>query len=72
MGADAYYVMLNAINACQNTLTSECINEKIHQTSNYEGVGGIISIDASGNAIRPVVIKEIQDGKQVYKTLINP
>ncbi|EKQ7379853.1 branched-chain amino acid ABC transporter substrate-binding protein, partial [Campylobacter coli] len=37
-----------------------------------EGVGGIISIDASGNAIRPVVIKEIQDGKQVYKTLINP
>ncbi|EAL2282869.1 ABC transporter substrate-binding protein [Campylobacter coli] len=72
MGADAYYVMLNAMNACQNTLTSECINEKIHQTSNYEGVGGIVSIDASGNAIRPVVIKEIQDGKQVYKTLINP
>ncbi|ECQ0730963.1 ABC transporter substrate-binding protein [Campylobacter coli] len=72
MGADAYYVMLNAMNACQNTLTSECINEKIHQISNYEGVGGIISIDASGNAIRPVVIKEIQDGKQVYKTLINP
>ncbi|EAK6356052.1 ABC transporter substrate-binding protein [Campylobacter coli] len=72
MGADACYVMLNAMNACQNTLTSECINEKIHQTSNYEGVGGIISIDASGNAIRPVVIKEIQDGKQVYKTLINP
>ncbi|EHC1470049.1 ABC transporter substrate-binding protein [Campylobacter coli] len=72
MGADAYYIMLNAMNACQNTLTSECINEKIHQTSNYEGVGGIISIDASGNAIRPVVIKEIQDGKQVYKTLINP
>ncbi|EAI1487582.1 ABC transporter substrate-binding protein [Campylobacter coli] len=72
MGADAYYVMLNTMNACQNTLTSECINEKIHQTSNYEGVGGIISIDASGNAIRPVVIKEIQDGKQVYKTLINP
>ncbi|MCE7315867.1 ABC transporter substrate-binding protein [Campylobacter coli] len=72
MGADAYYAMLNAMNACQNTLTSECINEKIHQTSNYEGVGGIISIDASGNAIRPVVIKEIQDGKQVYKTLINP
>ncbi|EIU9966395.1 ABC transporter substrate-binding protein [Campylobacter coli] len=72
MGADAYYVMLNAMNACQNTLTSECVNEKIHQTSNYEGVGGIISIDASGNAVRPVVIKEIQDGKQVYKTLINP
>ncbi|TKX33165.1 ABC transporter substrate-binding protein [Campylobacter aviculae] len=72
MGADAYFVMFNAMNACKDTLTSECINNKIHQTKNYEGVGGFISIDASGNALRPVVIKEIQNGKQVYKTLINP
>ncbi|MBK2001172.1 ABC transporter substrate-binding protein [Campylobacter sp. LH-2024] len=72
MGADAYYVMLNAMNACKDQLTSECINDKIHQTKNYEGVGGFISIDANGNAVRPVIIKEIQNGKQVYKTLIKP
>ncbi|EDP4288258.1 branched-chain amino acid ABC transporter substrate-binding protein, partial [Campylobacter jejuni] len=31
-----------------------------------------ISIDESGNAIRSVVIKEIQNQKQNYKTIINP
>ncbi len=32
MGADAYFVMLNAMNACVENLTSKCVNEKIHQT----------------------------------------
>ncbi|MCC8350604.1 ABC transporter substrate-binding protein, partial [Campylobacter sp. VicNov18] len=61
MGADAYFVMLNAMNACIDNLTSKCVNEKIHQTKNFEGVSGIISIDQSGNAIRSVVIKEIKN-----------
>ncbi|MCC8350589.1 ABC transporter substrate-binding protein, partial [Campylobacter sp. VicNov18] len=63
MGADAYFVMLNAMNACIDNLTSKCVNEKIHQTKNFEGVSGIISIDQSGNAIRSVVIKEIKNQK---------
>ncbi|MCR6594755.1 ABC transporter substrate-binding protein [Campylobacter insulaenigrae] len=72
MGADAYYVMINAMNECSKNLTSQCINDKIHSTSNFEGVGGIISIDQNGNASRSVVIKEIQEQKQNYKTIINP
>ncbi|MCW1360620.1 ABC transporter substrate-binding protein [Campylobacter sp. US33a] len=72
MGADAYYVMLNAMNQCKDNLTPACVNDKIHQTNNYEGVGGIISIDKSGNASRSVVIKEIKNQQQVYKTTINP
>ncbi|MDL0103341.1 ABC transporter substrate-binding protein [Campylobacter felis] len=72
MGADAYYVMLNAMNACVNNLNAECVNDKIHQTTNFEGVGGLINIDASGNTTRSVVIKEIKNQKQVYKTVINP
>ncbi|MCH5336321.1 MAG: ABC transporter substrate-binding protein [Campylobacter sp.] len=72
MGADAYYVMFNAMNACVDNLTSECINEKIHQTKDFEGVGGVINIDESGNATRSVVIKEIKDQKQSYKAVINP
>ncbi|ENT3661878.1 ABC transporter substrate-binding protein [Campylobacter jejuni] len=72
MGADAYFVMLNAMNACVDNLSSECINSKIHQTKDFQAVGGVISIDESGNAIRSVVIKEIQNQKQNYKTIINP
>lgn len=72
MGADAYFVMLNAMNACTANLTSECINEKIHQTTNFEGVSGVISIDKTGNATRSVVVKEIKNQKQNYKDTINP
>lgn len=72
MGADAYFVMFNAIKACENSLTSECVNEKIHQTTNYAGVSGVISIDKSGNATRSVVVKEIKNQKQTYKDTINP
>ncbi|EAK5748993.1 ABC transporter substrate-binding protein [Campylobacter lari] len=72
MGADAYYVMVNAMNECTNNLNAQCINEKIHSTNNFEGVGGVISIDTSGNASRSVVIKEIQNQKQIFKTIINP
>ncbi|MBK1971049.1 ABC transporter substrate-binding protein [Campylobacter sp. TTU_617] len=72
MGADAYFVMVNAMNECIANLNTECINNKIHQTKNFQGVSGIISIDESGNAIRSVVIKEIKNQKQIYKDIINP
>ena len=72
MGADAYYVIIEAMNSCANDLNSECINSAIHKTSNFESVGGLINIDQSGNASRSVVIKEIQNGKQVYKSTVNP
>lgn len=72
MGADAYFVMFNAMEACVSSLEPNCINEKIHQTQNYEGVSGVISIDKSGNASRSVVIKEIKNQKQSYKDTINP
>ena len=72
MGADAYFVMVDAMNRCLNNLTSECINEKIHDTKYFNGVSGIINIDKSGNATRSLVIKEIKDQKQVFKYLINP
>ena len=72
MGADAYFVMFEALSNCVNSLNSECINKAIHSTTNFEGVSGIITIDKSGNASRSLVLKEIQNGKQVYKDLINP
>lgn len=72
MGADAYFVMLEAMDKCANSLNSECINNEIHKTKDFQSVGGIINIDKSGNASRSVVIKEIKGGKQVYKGTIEP
>lgn len=72
LGADAYFIMVNAMNECADPSDSVCVNEKIHATSNFEGVSGVISIDASGNATRSVVIKEIKDLKPAYKDIVNP
>lgn len=72
LGADAYFLMVNAMNRCKNPEDRECINKQIKETKNFQGVTGIISIDKKGNAIRSVVIKTIKNGKSVYKDTINP
>ncbi|MCR4942666.1 MAG: ABC transporter substrate-binding protein [Campylobacter sp.] len=71
-GADAYFIMVKAMNECADPTDSVCVNEKIHQTKDFDGVSGIISIDESGNAIRSVVIKEIKNLKPTYKGTVNP
>ena len=72
LGADAYNVMVDAMNRCANPEDSVCVNSEIRKTSNYEGVSGFISIDDKGNATRSAVIKEIKGGKAVYKSTVNP
>jgi branched-chain amino acid transport system substrate-binding protein len=70
--ADAYGVILNAMNQCSDPTDSVCINEKIKSTVNFEGVTGIISIDKNGNAKKSAVINQIANGKKAYKTTVNP
>lgn len=70
MGADAYFVLVNAANRCEGNLTSDCINEQIKNTNNYEGVSGIISIDNTGETKRSLIIKEIVNQKSVYKDTV--
>ncbi|AJC85028.1 ABC transporter substrate-binding protein [Campylobacter peloridis] len=72
MGADAYFVIFEAMQKCINDFNTECINNNIHSTSKFEGVSGVISIDKSGNATRSIVIKSIENQKQVYKDIIFP
>lgn len=72
LGADAYNIMVDAMNRCANPEDSVCVNGEIRKTSKFEGVSGFISIDDKGNATRSAVIKEIKDGKAVYKSTVNP
>ncbi len=72
LGADSYYVMINAMNSCEDPTDSKCVNEKIKSTKGFEGVSGILNIDKNGNAKRSAVIKVIQDQKSVYKATVNP
>lgn len=72
LGADAYNIMVDAMNRCANPEDSVCVNTEIRKTSKFEGVSGFISMDEKGNATRSAVIKEIQNGKAVYKSMVNP
>ncbi|AXX92081.1 branched-chain amino acid ABC transporter substrate-binding protein [Malaciobacter molluscorum LMG 25693] len=72
LGADTYNLLVNAMNKCEDPTNSKCINKEIKNTKKFEAVTGIISIDKEGNAIKSAVIKEIVNGKPVYKATVNP
>jgi len=72
LGADAYNLMVDAMNRCANPEDSICINNAIKATKNFEGVSGILTMDKTGNSTRSAVIKVIKDGKAVYKSTVNP
>ena len=72
LGADSYYLMVDAMNRCADAADRECVNKEIKNSKNFEGVSGIINIDKKGNAERSIVIKEIAGGKAMYKDTVNP
>jgi branched-chain amino acid transport system substrate-binding protein len=71
-GADSYFIIVNAMNKCKNPSDRECIAKNITKTKKLEGVTGYITIPKSGNPVKSAVINEIENGKIVYKTTINP
>lgn len=71
LSADSYNVILEALNSCDKN-DGSCINSKIKSTQNYPGVAGVITINKNGDGVRSAVINQIIDGKQVYKTTVNP
>lgn len=72
LSADAYGVIVNAMNQCKDPSDGTCINKNIKSTKAFPGVSGVISIEVNGDATRSAVINQIVDGKQVYKTTVNP
>jgi len=70
--ADSYFIIVNAMNQCADPTDGVCINEKIKSTKNFEGVTGIISIEPNGDAKKSAVINQVQNGKLVYKTTVDP
>lgn len=72
LSADAYGVIVNAMNQCKDPSDGSCINSKIRATNDFQGVSGVISIGNDGDATRSAVINQIVNGKKVYKTTVAP
>ncbi len=72
LGADAYLVMVDAINrAGGSNATSEAINKAIRSTKNFHGITGVLTL-VNGDAVKSAVIRQVKDGKFVYVTTVNP
>jgi len=72
LGADTYFLLVDAMNRCSDPSDSICINKEIKATKGFEGVSGVINVDKNGNSVRSAVIKEFRNGKMVYKATVNP
>ncbi len=71
LGGDAYFVLVDAIARAKST-KGEAIRGALASTKGFEAVSGKLSIGEDGNAVKPMVINAVKDGKFVYLTTVNP
>ncbi len=62
-GFEGMAILLNAMNRC-SAPKSKCINTRLHDTVEFEGIMGNISIRKNGKAERPLIINRIR-GRQM-------
>lgn len=71
MTADAYKMIVNAMNQCDNPKDRVCVNDKIRATKDFAGITGSLTLK-DGDAIRSAVINEVKKGQMAFKTVVNP
>lgn len=65
LGYDAYLVVRDAIERA-GTTDSVAIRDALAETEGFIGAAGVVSLDENGDAVKDVVVKQVQDGKFVY------
>ncbi len=63
LGAEAYDLLCDILNRCGEPDNRQEINEKIRQTTDFEGISGKISITAEGKAKRLLFVDKIENGR---------
>jgi branched-chain amino acid transport system substrate-binding protein len=71
LAADAYFVLLDAITRAKST-KGEAVRAALAATKNFEAISGKLSIGEDGNAVKPMVINVVKNGKFEYLTTVNP
>jgi len=70
-GYDAARVAIDAMERAKD-LSGQSIREALEQTKGFQGVTGVINIDADHNAVKPAVVLGIQGNAAKYAATINP
>ncbi|WP_110955908.1 ABC transporter substrate-binding protein [Anaerosinus massiliensis] len=71
LGYDAALVVIDAIKRAGSD-DPEKIRQALAETKKLQITTGLLSIDENHNAIKPVVVVELKDGKQIFKEKIIP
>jgi branched-chain amino acid transport system substrate-binding protein len=71
LGYDAANVGFNAMQRAPD-LSSSAIREAIEQTKGFQGVSGIITIDADHNAVKSAVVMKVENNEPKYAVTISP
>ncbi|MCK5071147.1 MAG: ABC transporter substrate-binding protein, partial [Desulfocapsa sp.] len=61
IGVEGMDILMDAINRCGEFAERECINAKLHDTVDFEGLMGNITIQSDGKASRPLVVNRIRN-----------
>ena len=68
---DAARLLFAAI-ARTGSTEGDKLREALAQTKDFNGVTGVISMDANRNAVKPAVVLKLQDLKSIYQETIQP
>lgn len=68
---DAARLLFDAIRRAGTTDRVQ-LREALAQTKDFDGVTGLISIDAQRNAVKPAVVLKLQDASFIYQEKIQP
>ena len=71
LGYDAAKILADAMERSASLKPSD-IRKALAETKNFQGVTGVITIDAQRNASKSAVVLQIQGGKYAFKEKINP
>ncbi len=68
---DAARILFAAI-ARTGSTDGDKLRDALAQTKNFNGVTGVISMDANRNAVKPAVVLKLEDLKFIYQETIKP
>ena len=71
LGADAYFILLNAIERAKSTEGPK-VSYNLMKTKNFQGISGTMSIGENGDTVKSLVVNTVKDGKFTYVTTVNP
>lgn len=71
LGYDAALLLIDAIKRAGSD-DPEKIRDALEETKDFPAVSGKITFDENHNPVKSAVIIEFKDGKQTYKTSVNP